>query len=268
MLLILFLTAYLAEAEELSKTISKSFNIKQDTRIEISNKHGNIVINKWDKNVFDLKVTVDVRTKSESKTQKVLDAIEIDISDRISSGELSVQTDIGSISGNSSFTINYEISMPKTNPMRVNNSFGHVDIGSHIGDLDITVKHGQFRAEDLQFADIRIEFSGSRCEIETLKKGKLDLRHSKLSVEELGDVDISSQFSDVEIEQAGNLVMDGKYGSIELETVNTLTGDIQFAGVDIEYLGEALNLRAKHGDRIQAGACKCQFQENRNRQSV
>jgi len=250
MLVLLFLTTYLAEAEELTKTVQKSFNIKAETNIEIDNKYGNIIIKKWDKNIFDLKVTIEAEGRNETKSQQVLDAIEIDISDRISAGSLTINTNIGSIKGNSSFSVNYEISMPGKNPFELSNSFGNIFMGSYAGDLDVTLKYGQLMAEDLEFADIRIDFSSSRCEIESLKKGSLDLRYSKLSVEELGDVDIESQFSEIEIERAGNLVMDGKYGSIELESVNSLKGDIQFSGIDIEYLGESLDIRAKHGDGI------------------
>lgn len=249
-LILLFLTAYLAEAEELTKMVEKTFNIKSDTKISLSNKYGNIIINTWNKNVFDLKVTIEAEGKNESKSQQILDAIEIDISDRISAGNLSISTDIGSIKGNSSFSINYEISMPDKNELELSNSFGNIFMESHDGDADITVKYGQLRAEDLIFADIRVDFSSSRCEIESLKKGSLDLRYSKMSIEELGDVDIESQFSEVEIERGGNLVMNGKYGNIELESVNSITGDIQFSGVEIEYLGESIDIKAKHGDGI------------------
>jgi hypothetical protein len=249
-LILLFLTAYLAEAEELTKTVEKTFNLKSDTKISLSNKYGNIIINTWNKNVFDLKVTIEAEGKNESKSQQILDAIEIDISDRISAGNLSISTDIGSIKGNSSFSINYEISMPDKNELELSNSFGNIFMESHDGDADITVKYGQLRAEDLIFADIRVDFSSSRCEIESLKKGSLDLRYSKMSIEELGDVDIESQFSEVEIERGGNLVMNGKYGNIEFESVNSITGDIQFSGVEIEYLGESMDIKAKHGDGI------------------
>ncbi len=249
-LILLFLASFLAEAEELTKTIQKSFNITEQTKIKVDNKYGNIIINKWNKNIIDLNVTIEAEGRNGSKSQQILDAIDVDISDRTSSGELSFTTSIGSIKGNSSFSVNYEISMPDKNPLELSNSFGNVYMGSHIGDLDITIKYGQLMAEDLEFADIRLDFSSSRCEIESLKKGSLDLRYSKMSVEELGDVNIESQFSEIEIERAGNLVMDGKYGSIELESVNSLKGDIQFSGIDIEYLGESLDLRAKHGDGI------------------
>jgi hypothetical protein len=249
-LILLFLATYLAEAEELTKIVQKSFNISEQTKIKVDNKYGNIIINKWNKNIFDIKVTVEAEGRNESKSQQILDAIDIDISDRISSGDLAINTNIGSIKGNSSFNVQYEISMPDKNPLELSNSFGNIFMESHTGDLDIILKYGQLMAEDLEFADIRIDFSSSRCEIESLKKGSLDLRYSKMSVEELGDVDIESQFSEIEIERAGNLVLDGKYGSIEVESVNSLKGDIQFSGLDIEYLGESLDIRAKHGDGI------------------
>jgi len=237
-------------AEEATKRVSKSFKINGDTRIDIDNKYGNVIINKWDKNEFDLKVKIEAKGKSDSKTQNILDAIEIDISDRISSGSLSIETEIGDINGNSSFSIHYEITMPNTNPMRLRNSFGSVYMGSYKGDLKLEVKYGQFQAEDLDEADIRVEFSNSRCEIETLKSGKLDLRYSKMSVEEMGDIIISSQFSELEIEDAGAIELDGKYGNFAINNLKSLKGDIQFAGLDVDYLGESLHLETRHGDGV------------------
>jgi len=249
-LLLSLLSAYFAEAEELTKSVRKSFNVNKDTRVELNNKYGNIIIKKWDKDAVDLDIEIRVDAKNESKSQNALDKINVNISDKIDAGALVVHTDIGNINGKASFSIDYTIMIPATQPLVVKNSFGNVFMSSHSGDLDVLVKYGQFRAEDLNFAEVRVDFSSSRCEIESMRKGKLDLRYSKLSVEELGDVDISSQFSDVEIERGGNLVMNGKYGNIELESVNSLKGDIQFSGIDIEYLGESFDVRSKHGDGI------------------
>ena len=126
-------------AEKTEKNIAKSFNISSDTRINISNKFGDVIIKRWDKNVLDLKVNIEADGKSEAKTQKILDAINVDISDRISSGSLSIETEIDDINGNGNFRINYEISMPITNPMRLTNSFGNVYLGSYKGDLELEV---------------------------------------------------------------------------------------------------------------------------------
>ena len=257
----LVLSVLAAQAKETTKQVDRSFSINPDTEIEINNKYGNVVINKWDKNVLDLKVMVEARGKTDSKTSKILDAIEIDISDRISSGTLSIETEIGSINGNSSFNVHYEVTMPGSNPMKLTNSFGSIYMGSYSGNLNVVVKYGQFQAEDLDNANIRVEFSNSRCEIEGLKSGEIDLRYSKMSVEALGEVEISSQFSELEIEEAGDVKIDGRYGKFEFEEINTLDADLQFSGLTIEYLIESLNLDARHGDGIRIENVSNNFKE-------
>lgn len=237
-------------AAEATKRIAKSFNINGDTKIEIKNKHGNIVINKWNKNVLDLKVSIEARGKTDAKTQKILDAIDIDISDRISSGSLSIETEIGSMSGNSSFSVHYEITMPDTNPLSLTNSFGNIYMGSYEGDLDVVVKFGQFQAEDLNDANIRIEFSNARCEIEGIQSGKVDLRHSKMLIEDLGDLEITTQFSDLKIENAGSINIDVKHGKLEIENIKSFRGKIQFAGLNIENVEESIFLDVQHGNGV------------------
>lgn len=249
--ILLVLTSFTPlQAQEETKSIRKSFDIKKDTKIDINNKYGNVIINRWDKNVFDLKVDIEARGSTSAKTQKILEGIEIDIMDRIASGSLSISTAIEDIRGNSSFSIHYEINMPNANPLRLINSFGNIYMSSYKGDLDVEVKYGQFQAEDLDNADIRIDFSNARCEIETLKSGSIDLRYSKLVIEEMGDVDIFSQFSEMEIENAGRVKLDGKYGKFEIESIYSLDADIQFAGLNIEKLEESMTLETHHGNGI------------------
>ncbi len=249
---ILLLLASLSQlfAIEATKRISKSFDINGDTKIEIKNKHGNVIIKKWDKNILDLKVSIEARGKTDAKTQKILEAISIDISDKISSGSLSIETKIGSISGNSKFSVNYEITMPDTNPMRLTNSFGNLYMGSYEGDLDVLVKFGQFQAEDLNDANVRIEFSNARCEIEGIKSGTIDLRHSKILLENLGDVEIISQFSDLEIQNAGAVNIDARHGDLEIENIKFFKGQMEFAGLNIENLEESMFLDTRHGNGI------------------
>jgi len=210
--------------------------------------------------VFDLKVEIIAEAKTDAKTQKLLDEIEIEITDRISSGSLSIASGLDlSHNGNSNFSINYEISMPNTNPLKLTNSFGNVYMGSYVGDLDVDVRYGQFQAEDLESAKLHIEFSNAKCEVETLKSGNLDLRYSKMSIDELGDVEIESQFSDLEIGNAGKINLDGRYGKFEIGNVASLHGDIQFSGLDIKNLQETLVLETRHGNGISIDKVSSKF---------
>lgn len=249
-LMLLFFTALPVRSQELNKRVNKSFNIRNDTGIELNNQFGNIIIKKWDKNVVDLRVEIKADAKNESKSERILDAITIDISDRISSGVLSVKTEIDKIRGNADFSVDYEVYMPVTNPLKLTNSFGNVYLGSYDGELDLEVKYGQLIAEDLARANIHISFSSAKCEVETLSAGMLDLRYSKMEIENMGDIEISSQFSELEVENAGALRLDGRYGSFEFENLKSMRGDIQFSGLDIENLDEFIELETRHGDGI------------------
>lgn len=248
--ILLFLIISPAFGENLKKSITKSFNISSETRLELDNKYGDIIIKKWDKNVVDLKVTIEAKGSSDSKNQKILDAIDLNIDDRIASGYLSISTEIGKISGSSNFSIKYEISMPNTNPMNLANSFGNVYLGSYTGLLNLSLKYGQLMAEDLDKANISIEFASSRCEIETMNSGLIDLKYSKMSIIELGNVEINSQFSELSINKAGKINVDGKYGKLDISSVKNLSGDLQFSGLTIGNLDESIILTTRHGDGI------------------
>lgn len=252
-------------AEEMKKQFSKRFDIESDTKIEISNKHGNVIINNWDENVLDIKVTIVAEGKNDANTKKILDAISIDMNDNISSGRLKIATEIGDevINKNSKFSILYEVNMPKTNPLKISNIFGNVYMGSQESWLEVAVKYGQFQAEDLNDAKVRVEFSNAKCEVEGWKSGSLDLRYSKMTIEDAGDLVIASQFSDLEIENARDVRLDGKYGEFTIENINSLTADIQFAGLSIEQLGESLQLATRHGNGIKIDQVSNEFKEIR-----
>jgi hypothetical protein len=61
-----------------SKQISKRYKISPETRIEITNKYGNIKINTWEKDsvVFDIKIKVE--DKKLSRLEKQISGIDFD----------------------------------------------------------------------------------------------------------------------------------------------------------------------------------------------
>ncbi len=248
-------------AQEVTKRIAKNYKIADDTKISISNKFGDVVIRIWDKDEIDIKVEIEARGRNESRTQKILDAIEVNFTDHISAGLLSVKTVVGNTGNNASFSINYEISMPGENPLQLTNTFGSVFMGSYRGDLQLRVKYGQFMAENLANADLTIAFSSSRGEVEALSAGRLDLSYSKMTLDEVGDVRIESKFSDIDIEHAGNIKLEARYGDIDIGSVKSLDGELQFVGLDIAYLSDRLVLEGRYGDGIRIDKISKDFKE-------
>jgi len=247
---------------DVSKQIAKTFALKSNTEVSIENKFGNIIINRWDKATLELKVNITVSSKSESSAQDILNGIDIKITDNISSGRLDIVTETNENKNEkSSFSINYEINMPGNVPLKLANSFGNLVMGSHTGPLDVTVKFGQLIAEDLANANIAVEFSNAKCEIETVSSGTVDLRFGKMMIGEVGTVKISSQHSDMNIGNAQNITLDGRYGNFEIEKVKNLKGNLEFAGLKIGKLEESIIINSKHGNGLALGEVASSFRE-------
>ncbi len=259
--LLVFFTAQLFGAD-VSKQIAKTFALKANTEVSIDNKFGNIIINRWDKTTLELKVNITVNSKTESSAQALLDDIEIKITDNISAGKLGIATITNENKNEkSSFSINYEINMPGTVPMKLANSFGNIVMGSHSGTLDVTVKFGQFIAEDLAKANIAVEFSNAKCEIETINSGTVDLRFGKMMIGEAGNVKISSQHSDMDIGTGLNIQLDGRHGNINIEKAKILKGTLEFAGLKIGKLEESIIINSKHGNGLALDEVASSFKE-------
>ena len=248
-------------AQEKTRLITKSYDIRKDTRIEVSNKFGDVIIKTWDKGSVEIRVEIEARGRNEAKTQRILDAIDINFNDRISNGYLSVKTDVGNTGNNASFSINYEISMPDGNSMVLQNSFGNVYMDDYRGDLQLKLKYGQLVAGALSDGDISVSFSPSRCEIDALLAGELDLGYSKMTIDAVGDIKITSRFSDLEIEKGGDISLEARYGDLEIASLKSLEGELQFAGLEIGYLSERLEVEARYGDGIKIEKISKNFKE-------
>jgi hypothetical protein len=249
-LALLLAVSLAASADEITRTVNESFTVSSEDHVEIVNKFGNVIIKKWNKDVFSLNIEIKAEGKNESKSQQILDAIEIEIQDGRPAGGLSIETKIGQIKGNAGFSVDYEIMMPDKLPMKLHNSFGNIYLGSYSGDLEIVLKYGQLMAEDLENASVRVDFASSKCEIESLLRGNLDLRYSKMEIEDIGDIDIKTQFSELQLENGGQLHLEGRYGQFEFVNVKSLVGNIRFSALEIENLDGFIELTSNHSDGI------------------
>jgi hypothetical protein len=255
-LLGLMLTAApaLTHAQEQSRRIAKSFNVTSNTSIRIDNRFGKVHVNTWDKEVVDLEVIVRANAKSESRTAEVLNQIRIDIGDKISSGSLSVSTDIGKIQGNVNFSIDYTLSVPRGNPLSLNNQFGNIYLQDYRGSLRLDLKYGQLVAGNLEGpAEIFLQFGKGLSEVQAFRRGMLDVKYSKVSIGDAGEMELRSQFSDVRIEKAQTFNIDAKYGSISAGEVSVFDGSMEFAGLQLDHLTRSLSLNIRHGNDIRLG---------------
>lgn len=251
-LIIVFLpVAILLAQVEKTKTVTRTFNVTPDTKLSVTNKFGEVHIETWDKNVIDLKVTVTAEKRSESAAEEYLDRVDIDISE--SAGLIEVETEIsGSINNRSGerLTIDYKISMPKTNDLDIKHSYGSLYLGDVSGHVDLKMSYGDMRVETLSGeSDVKLSYGNG--EMEGMKGGMLSIGYSNLSAENLGNVELMSQYSNVELTSAKILELSNKYGKVEIGEANTIRGSSKYGNLEVDKLWNTVVLDLLHGNGVE-----------------
>ena len=230
---------------EKKKYVEKSYTINSSTLLSLRNKFGEIEINSWEKNEFSIKVEIIGRGRSEDRAQRILDRIDIEISETTS--EIEFETSINNMKNNSNegFEVNYTISMPEVNPLDIRNSFGDVFMGNRSGDLDINVSYGSMKVGDVKGdTDLKLSFgSGS---IGKIQDGDLTIKYSDFDIESAIQMELNQSFSDVEINEVDDLELDAKYGSVEIERANSIDSEVHYSDFEIGELTGKLEMECSY----------------------
>ncbi|MBC7408300.1 MAG: hypothetical protein H7339_07920 [Arcicella sp.] len=241
---------------EKKRTISKTFSVDSKDRLTISNQHGDVKVELWDKNEIKVDITITGYGTSESKAQELIDNVEI--TDKRETGKISFKTFIDSDNNNWSWgnnwswngkkddencncpkgkkgvEINYMIYMPRTNALSVSNKYGKTIIPQFEAPLKITSNYGSFTSDRLKGIDKDIFVQYGTSNIKQMDDGDLFIAYSKLT-----------------IDKADNLKLRNNYGSVTLDDINNLDGTFQYSSGKIGKINETGKLNISYSDGVQ-----------------
>ena len=238
--------------EEVSKEITKSFNVDHDVYLGVQNKYGSIEISTWDKNEVDVKVDIKVSSNSRSNAQEFLDGIEILFSE--SSGRLGMksyypETDSSpwwsswwSSSKSISFEINYEIRAPEGISTELINKYGQVSLEKIEGSCDVVNKYGDILLDEIG-KDLTLDLGYGKAKIGNVYgDSDMTIKYSSIKINECQNLRLESKYSDYKIGKSGKLDIESKYDDYVIEEAISMTNegkydDFRFGslgGVDIE----------------------------------
>jgi hypothetical protein len=220
---------------EKKRTISKSYNVGPDDRLSIENSFGNVDITTWDKNEIQVEIEIGVNASSEEKAQQMMDLI--NVKDNQGGHDISFKTDIGHMSGKDNwnknegarkFYVDYKVIMPSKNPLRVENSFGKINIPNYDGSASLTSKFGELTTGKLPNATlVHVEFG--KAEIGRLNNADVILKfngnsqvagisgNSKVDVQFCSHVDITVDNT------VSNLSLFQSYSTVNLKVSDNLS---------------------------------------------
>ncbi len=267
-----------AALEEFVRVVKKEYPITADGTTRIENRYGKVEVHTWDKQRVRIEVRITVEARSESAAEEVFDRIDIQFSHTPSS--VSAVTEIESKSSwwswgssSSDFRIDYEVYLPPANTVAVTNRYGDVWVAALQGDLDLSVKYGNFTAEGTtghthfylgygsgnlpRAARVSGELAYAKLRAGELAELRLESKYSKTWLDAAQRLDIEGRYDNYELGQVDELVFEGRYSDLEIEQVRRLEAVARYTDFRIETLTGSATFDLEYGnlaiDRIARG---------------
>lgn len=256
---LLIITHLLAKDDsdfEDSKVFTKAFKSTSDFELEITNKHGNVSIETWDKDSVFIEATIKVETSNLDRLESMLDNINIDFSPHTdylavttewNDAGKGIKNDILKIFGEQSVNVNYKIKVPGNISVDINNKYGNVEMVNFDGKVKLDVSHGDINVRNLtKLKTIKLKYG--KLKAKKISTGDIYARFSKIRIDEVDNIDLDCASSEIEIEQANRVVIKSLSDEIEIENVNTVQINATFSDIEIEKLETSVKGNIKHGN--------------------
>ncbi len=260
-LMIMLLTGVLAWANnpikgkyKKLKVINKVFSVNSDANLHLDNTYGNITITSWQKNEIEITVKITASSDDPELAEKKLNDITISISgdeqnvyaktnagdNNYSSGGSLFSYFFGKHVATINFQINYEVKMPVTNNLYINNDYGDIYIDELQGNLDLDADYGKFVIGDLtgEHNTINIDYF-SHSEIDFIKTGRINADYSTLNITNAYNLKVESDYTKLHIDKIRNLRFSNDYGSISVDNSMVINGDGDY---QTRYFGNVNNI--------------------------
>lgn len=214
------------------KEIERSFPVRNDTRLSITNCSGNITVEHWDKKEIRIRVSISKKTSNAGSNQEIPDdvsvqwkqsgnLIQVETEDRNTSHRLltdyvvtlpaSVPMELKQVLGSIKLTGNH------TGKIRLESEFGDISGGSVTGDIDIACDFSTIDFENLARVELRtnhakkikigrVEKLNAMCYFSHLttgdiNEGRLEIQHGSATLGSCRRLTILSQLSDITVEK-------------------------------------------------------------------
>lgn len=230
------------------KRIAKAYIVNPDCALQVDNQFGSIYVTTWDESKTQIEVTIKVSSNNESKVNKRLAGISVDLN--ATTSLVRATTSIDNMSGNNniSMEINYTIKIPKKGSIRLNNQYGAIITGKIYGKANIDCQYGDVNIDELNTDNntINLQYGGSK--INYIKSGNIDVQYSSLKIEKIGNLQLKGQYTGMTLGEVKNLSYKTEYGSLNVGSVDNATGSSDYTPLKFGYVSGNFNATTNYGD--------------------
>lgn len=244
-----------------SREFTRRYKVMPDTKVEISNKYGNVEINTWQKDSVVFEVKIKVEEKSLSKLEKTMAGIDFDFtnsahfliaktivnktSSTIEKELLKFKETILQTEGN--VEINYTVWMPEKCALNLDNKYGNIFISDFEGDCTISLANGNLKAHDFN-GKTEINLSFADATINKMNTAQLNTNYSEVDIDAVKKLIILSKQSTYEISEVSDLDINARRDKYRIRLVDKLNAEGSFSNFRISDLKDRIRFRSDYGD--------------------
>ncbi len=241
--------------QEKTKTINKTFTVKKDATVSVDNKYGNITIATWNKKEVAIEVTITVKGNNEDRIEERLEniTVEFDANESAVFAKTILEKSRNSWSfwnqnRNISHQINYEIKMPVSNNVNLDNDYGSIFIDNLDGNADINCDYGNITVAALNGENnfINLDYCNN-SNIEFMKKGDVSLDYSKISINNSESLDLNADYTTAIIGKTNTISYNADYGAVTIKEANDIEGNSDYTNIKFGLVKNSVNVEVDYG---------------------
>ncbi len=221
-----------------TKEIKREFSITPHGNVQISNKYGQVDIRTWEKNRVKVTVEIIVNAENESAAQKVFKriAVKFDTENSMVSATTFIEETNNKwwswSEGKLDYQINYQVFMPASANLSLENKYGEVYVGSLSGDVDLNLKYVNFIIDALS-GNANSSLGNSNGSIGSVNNMNLAIKSGSINIGQVNNMEIGSKSATVNIGTAKLIVSNTSYDNYSIGTIAELHNDGKFDNFEI-----------------------------------
>lgn len=172
------------------RTISKTYAASGNT-LNIENSFGNVTVTTWDRNEIKVDIHIEASSTDKDHADKMFE--NIDVKEEKDGSQIKFTTTVNKNKTNnnyhckncnSSMHINYTIQMPAANPLKIENSFGSVQLPDYNGSVSLVSKFGSLTTGNIPKVEkLLVEFGSAH--IKSMNNASATFKFSTVEIETL-----------------------------------------------------------------------------------
>ncbi len=248
---------------KMEKDFQESFEVTKDNKVEITNKYGEVIIRAWKEDRVKITALVIAQGRNQESVNKTMNRVNISMrkvgqlvtaDTEIARGGGSFKDLIGEVEdyskalfGSQKLVVNYEIWLPENIDLSVNNKYGDVFLGSLSGNVEVTLAHGDLKANRID-GRLDLEQSFGKGSFDHVKRGKFTLRGADITIDEGGSLSFKSSSSELSIYNTHYVKLDSRNDKIQASDVNEIVGLGRFTDLDAERIVKNVDVKFSFGE--------------------